>query len=565
MFRIVHRCLQNYIFCKPVLDSFFFFSKKKTNMSHFTYIIEISKRPTVKKWFLVIAANRSIYGFKPVIINHEYQSSQYTLKVNMKRYDTYLSIPSKELSKQLYFYFYQNNKLKSWKRISMIRLNNTPTGIILEFHKNFTLKLIPKSTSTINVLYSTLLHKPSISKNRGELLINKYANEIDKKMKRLFEAGSTKPIIYYDLNPFKAKPIISSLLIDKESSNELFWLHLLTITKELYALHEVKWNPEVSWVLMFSMKNALVDTYILEDKKDIYLESWFCRCSDCDEAIMIYTLVRLFLKCTFENEELGEYQLFLSENYELFLTNVIVHLKNKEDIWHWICTLIPKDYFYSHNISSRTKVTKKGLPILIMEPTELDHPKVGDEDVDIDNPVMKSDRRIHTIRLDSSFYQEIVSLYTHSFLDKKRIHAFYCSMIKPKDKIYHRIPFKDFIQQNSNVLFERFPLLSLEFIKFAKMCAESRIPVPDFKINEYGSHKRIFKTTEDVDLKIRTVENSINEIKRDGVDSNDFVIFSLDDLLKPVIFNLLKQRRVIGFERKEVIYQNYFYIIHLRT
>jgi len=441
-------------------------------------------------------------------------------------------------------------------------------------------------------------------------LLKNYSNDINQRFKEVFRPkNSLWHVIYFDLNVFKDMPIISSILMDNEKSNEGYWLNQYTICKKIYRYYGLNWNIIESWVSMVTSINTLSHTYVLEEK-DIYMEAWFFRFLDCEEVCMAHQLYSLFIKCKCTNPELKKMQ-FWAKKYIActafwYVANPSANMKtsflisNKNivekdpvnPVGHFSTLFIPRFYFHKHcsqkfnpRVYDIGNENDKDLFILFGEGTAFLYPSL--RKYKKINSFFEEERTIKFLK-DSSFYTHLNTFYTTDFLDD-RIIGFFCGIKKKKidPKRYkgdhnfnlkYRIPFKHLLAHqtgdhvnDSRIVFVPFPKVSDTFLKYAYDCADQRMYIPDF-IFKNGKHEKCFESVKNIKGKIENIKVFLNSVckgskRKDRKDHVHFVIFSLDDLMKKSkrneINRFVKSNRIqcMNFEICELMYNAFIFLI----
>jgi len=486
---------------------------------------------------------------------------------------------------------------------------------------------LSQSVTTNPISFDTAYRLYGIDKENYKtyFIMFNYKKAIDQKLERIFKPKrhETCHIIYYDLNAFKDMPVISALFMDPrfERSNEKFWLKILKICKELCTnvQGDIKFDYKESWVNMLTLIPCLSHNYILENV-DVYMESWFTRLLDCeDSGIMIIQLYKLFINGTYKNEELQKLQYWAkkyihgfqfwyvrSPSASTILSNEGYGVKagNEGPIGHFFAKFISKYYFIKHCIRNdkdfpeyilnkmmeEVKEEDKNLNNLFAEGTAFIYPSLKRLGYQVRVPI-GNERNMKFLE-NSNFYVKENSMYTTYLLDKFGINqiAFYCG-IKNKNGYEYGIPFKHtlahqrinkseiikyssqweyFTKLDKQIVFIPFPLMTNEFIKYAKECANSRMYLPNFLILGNSKFKSCFVSTEKIDKKQIEIEkflnNSFTNSKGEKIHKSH-VILSLDDLYddKNTILQLTKFIKTNNFKIKykkyEVMYNTFFYVI----
>ena len=189
----------------------------------FNFKIKIKTQPKKRRWVVVICTNRSI-NFKPIVLVNT--KKIINLIGSIEGFSNYLNLKRNNKENAIiYFYSYiedknnqmQVNKCKKYKLLNLL----TKSQIKIDFGKivlmltNLT-KQQPK-TSITRFSYKNL-----------EVNLNDYIQKINEKLLRTFkiEKNETWNVIYYTLDTFQNSPIVTSILMDNEESNELFWINL---------------------------------------------------------------------------------------------------------------------------------------------------------------------------------------------------------------------------------------------------------------------------------------------------------------------------------------------------
>jgi hypothetical protein len=559
----------------------------------FKFKIEILKKPPKKQlWKIIIVTNRSAV-FKPVILESSNLKKNMILIGNIEGFNNYLNLKRDNLYKTYLFFYsffedknkeFQINKFKKYKLIELLKKGKKTIKFkeVVILLKN--LKVFNSPTNTLSKKSSSFFSSSPNLKN--------YRDQIDRKLKKTFYIKDNERwhVIYYSLNEFKNFPVVGSLIIDNEKSNELFWINIYNCVRDIYNGYNLKWDPKVCWVNLFTAINNFAHNYVMENK-DIYMESWFLRFFDCDESTMSYILYRLFLKCKF------------SPNIDLYLikSNIVKQYIGFTDFWyvrnhsantvkvkqdnlmgHWTSLFILRCWFFEHWIDKPKNLkffgnfeNSKGLQkFLFGESTAFLYPSINKYKY---IPERFSEERKPRFLPKSKFYYRINTLTTTEFLNEYKIGGFYCGRYSPKyNMLRYGIKFKNlFIEENlKRIVFVSFPKLSNELIIYIKKCAEERLPIPkflSFMSKDKIVHHDSFVTIENMNGKIRNLfqffkKNFIKEEKDINYNYKHFHVFSLDDLMNKKLRKKLRKKysnKIISITMYEFFYKTYAFSIKI--
>lgn len=399
--------------------------------------------------------------------------------------------------------------------------------------------------------------------------------------------------IFFDLNPFIEMPIISAILTDKEKSNQEFWVNSLKVLKNIYSSYKLNIDNTESWVNLLTMINSLAHNY-LNEKDDIYKESYITRLGDCDESNMIYQRFKMFINCDFkENNPEGamlknmqywakKYIPFYSfwYTYSPEATNTFKSSSEDKYNGHWNIMFIPKRLFYE-KCNNKSKEIKKlfefsndedsiNLNILFGEGTGWVYPSRKIK-VDFKEKIYK-ERYFRAIN--EEFYYQLKGVFTDEFLDDM-IYGFNCGMLNgSSEKPLYGInidllaPYDKNSKNEYDITFVPMPRISKKYLEFSKKCASEKFIIPDL-IMENSVHNKFFITNEKIGEKIRDIlkflsTNYVIKKFNEVTNFDHFAIFSLDDLMKENIRNNIKkymEKGAIGLDVYELMFNSFIFLI----
>jgi len=209
--------------------------------------------------------------------------------------------------------------------------------------------------------------------------------------------------------------------------------------------------------------------------------------------------------------------------------------------------------------------------VLLAESTILLHPSVkGVNDMHLPEEKYGTERKLRSLK-DNTFYTHFGCAFTSEFLESHGVFGFYCGMrdgdFSSKNKPSYLVPFEALMQMDPRVVFMPLPKLSKKFVKYVKQCSNQRMVAPDLMVDAHtGKHQRTLFTTEDIPGMLENVDSFFKdnfEVVGASIETPKcYVMQSLDDLMRPKVRkNLGKLGKRLMYERHEVEFYNYFYII----
>jgi len=583
----------------------------------FRFRVTILNQPK-ERWTVLIVANRSV-EYKPIVLVNT--TKVINLTGNIEGFNNYLNLRRNNINNTILFFYsfiedknkeLQINKCKKYNLVDLLSIKLPKQiklkSIILSLKptmpmlKGILLPRIPGNVDNNTQLGSmgkqissrlSLRNLFGMKKTRKDLL-DDYRHKVNDRLLQLadIKKGEIWHIIYYTLDVFRDAPIVSSIMMDNEQSNELFWENMYNSVKEIYSGFGVEWDPKTSWVNLLTAINNFAHNYVLENR-DIYMESWFYRYFDCDESFMPYQLFQLFVKCKFSvNNDLKLIQSHYVKQYISFtafwyVTNPSANLNRDNNssssqqkrMGHWIAFCILRPYFYDHCIgfsSPKSSSSIKGLDkVLFGESTAFLHPSVFKTPKKI-RDFFPQERKFRFLK-DSRFFVRTNTIYTTEFLDKYKIQGFYC-FTRRGGKLTNGTNFKEFFGDLKNIVFAPFPKMSDELISYAKYCAEQRMTIPKFLCyldkNSYTKnikHYACFVTIENIKAKIMNIMEFfkknfklLSNFTKKHKKHEYYFVFSLDDLMLDNLREGLKKHfygKEISVAIYELMYKTYTFAI----
>lgn len=559
------------------------------------FFLKIERAPKKREWKLLICTNRSA-DFKPIVI-HQF-TKELNLVCTIEGFSNYLGLNKNKIEDTILFFYSfikdKNNELQisKCKRYKLINLlsriekknKRIDMGRIVLLLKN------NKKDNNTQQQQQHYIIRNSITYSNGIILkkefpLNKYIQRINEKLKKTFyiKPGEKWHIIYCDLDVFIDSPIITSVLMDNEQSNERFWINLYKQVKKIFEEgYGLKWDPKVNWVNLFTSINNFCHNYVYE-KRDIYMESWFSRGFDCDESKMANQLCTLFNKCTFNlSKELELMQTYCKSQYIHFTDFCYVSApsatmkfnKSNENMGHWVLLFILRQFFFDNWIDKekRKGLIKKagGLPLFLFgETTAPLYPSFI-------KPIQTKsvgDKKMRFLE-GSKFYKRLNTLTTAEFLDEG-IPGFYCGKRSGR-VLRYGIPFKYLqnLRSRSNhnskkmIVFVSFPKLGKKVLDFAMLCAEQRMPIPKLLMFK-GEHYPCFVTNENINEKLKSIAKFFKEnfnLDKKLYIHKYFIVYSLDDLMDKKKRKTLKENfggKQISVDMYELMYKTYTFTIKI--
>lgn len=366
-------------------------------------------------------------------------------------------------------------------------------------------------------------------------------------------------MIFFDMNYFNENPVVCCVMDMGADTNELFWLNLLRATKRLEKLGKVKFDPDIGWVHMLSMLNAVGETYVLE-QIDVYCEGWFSRSIDCDEAFQIVQLFQMFMRAVFKDNELTRLQKNASQYYPFcafwYATTAsagdnvranqggkrdkstqkpLVHfdtfkkedgvfeVSNGDPIGHLSALFIKRDFF-DKQVMDKTSLepTNDNACILVGEGTSLMASKL-DSEVPRTSHYMYADRLAQRSATSHKFYTRLMGIFTPVMLDKG-LHAFLCysknAQILESGRCEIGMGINDLILHPHALGVVPYPKLEPDFIRICTVLADARTYCPDFLFEQTTDNAfvtglkpiKTFCTTEDSDERYKEAVGILHDL-----------------------------------------------------